>query len=364
MNRIFLSYRREDSADVSGRINDRLAQHFGQDAIFTDVDSIPYGVDFQQYIDEQVGKCDIFLAVIGRDWLSVTDADGRLRLQQPSDFVRIEVESALQRDIPVIPLLVRRATMPSADDLPAALKNLAKRNGTKIRPNPDFHRDMERLINGIEQHLQVRVEAAAKRKAKAEAQRLEHERRDREAPVTTDHAQLAERTVGKTAKAWKTSLLSTDSVDQKQKSQGWLRGPTQKVVTWSSGSLATLLMLFSAVRTYDWTSSSPRVLEDLAWQVPLAVCLYIVSIVSYDTGPRSMALRWHALLVLPWLFAMVMAARRRDDLAAWLMVCSIVIWLGFTVRLHIHQPRKQRIVLVAMAVIVVVSIVMAAVFGC
>ncbi len=181
MNLIFLSYRREDSADVSGRINDRLAQHFGQEAIFTDVDSIPLGIDFQQYIDEQVSKCGIFLAVIGRDWLSVTDTDGRPRLQQSGDFVRIEVESALQRNIPVIPLLVRRATMPSGDDLPDTLNELATRNGMMIRPNPDFHRDMERLINGIEQHLSRQSEAAAKREAEEQTAKEREEHQSREA---------------------------------------------------------------------------------------------------------------------------------------------------------------------------------------
>ena len=153
MDNIFISYRREDSADVSGRINDRLTQRFGEDAIFTDVDSIPLGVNFREYIDEQVGKCEILLAVIGKDWLSVTGRDDRPRIQDPSDFVRIEIESALQRHIPVIPLLVRNATMPEADDLPDSLKELAYRNGTPIRPNPDFHVDMDRLIKGIEKDL-------------------------------------------------------------------------------------------------------------------------------------------------------------------------------------------------------------------
>ncbi len=159
---IFLSYRREDSADVCGRINDRLAQHFGQESVFTDVDSIPLGLDFQKYIDERVGECDIFLVVIGRNWLSITDTDGRPRLQQPNDFVRIEVESALQRNIPVIPLLVQRADIPSADELPISLTRLATRNGMQIRPNPDFHRDMARLINGIETHLTTQSGEAKK----------------------------------------------------------------------------------------------------------------------------------------------------------------------------------------------------------
>ncbi|MES9969964.1 MAG: TIR domain-containing protein [Candidatus Thiodiazotropha sp.] len=147
---IFISYRREDSADVTGRIHDRLVEHFGESALFMDVDDIPLGVDFSKYIDEKVGKCEVVLAVIGRDWLSLTDASGNRRLDQPEDFVRIELESALNRNIPVIPLLVRRATMPKAEDLPESLRDFAKRNGMPVRPDPDFRTDCDRLIEGLE----------------------------------------------------------------------------------------------------------------------------------------------------------------------------------------------------------------------
>jgi len=170
MDSIFISYRREDSADVSGRINDRLIQRFGKEAIFTDVDSIPLGVNFRDYIDKQVGKCEILLAVIGRDWLSIAGRDSRPRIEDPSDFVRIEIESALQRNIPVIPLLVRNAAMPAEDDLPASLKELAFRNGTPIRPNPDFHGDMDRLIKGIEKDLKLQGQTESKQKPKDENQ--------------------------------------------------------------------------------------------------------------------------------------------------------------------------------------------------
>lgn len=159
MNAIFISYRRDDSAFVSGLIHERLAAHFGSDAIFTDIDSIPLGVNFKDYIDEQVGKCDIFLAVIGKEWLSATDDDGRPRLQKPEDFVRLEIESALKREIPVIPLLVGDITIPSADELPESLKELAVHNGTPIRPKPIFDSDVERLIRGIEKNLGIQVKA-------------------------------------------------------------------------------------------------------------------------------------------------------------------------------------------------------------
>ena len=95
MSKILISYRREDSADVTGRIDDRLVQQFGRQAVFVDVDSIPFGLDFRKHLDEQVAKCDVFLAVIGPDWMGPKDSQGKTRLEDPRDFVRIEIESAL-----------------------------------------------------------------------------------------------------------------------------------------------------------------------------------------------------------------------------------------------------------------------------
>jgi hypothetical protein len=150
---IFICYRRQDSGDVTGRILDRLSAQFGRDKIFLDVHKIPLGMDFRKAIDDEVSKCKTQLVVIGDQWLSMLNEEGMRRVDDPNDFVRIEIESALRRDIPVIPLLVRDAKMPSADELPAELENLAYRNGIKIRPDPDFHHDMDRLIEGLEEYL-------------------------------------------------------------------------------------------------------------------------------------------------------------------------------------------------------------------
>ena len=151
MNKILISYRREDSADVTGRIiYDRLIQVFPQ-SVFRDVDSIPLGVDFRAYLDEQVAKCDVFLAVIGRDWLRGKGRKGRSRLEDPSDFVRIEIESALKRQIPVIPVLVRGAKIPEVQRIPASIQALSYRHGIVVRPDPDFHKDMDRLIAHLTQ---------------------------------------------------------------------------------------------------------------------------------------------------------------------------------------------------------------------
>ncbi len=147
--KIFISYRRYDSADVVGRIYDRLVQAYGADKVFKDVDNIPLGLDFRKILDEAVGGCAVLLAIIGRDWLTVTNERHQRRLDDPADFVRIEIESALERSIPVIPILVREATMPRPDDLPESLRELVFRSGLQIRPDPDFHRDMDRLINAL-----------------------------------------------------------------------------------------------------------------------------------------------------------------------------------------------------------------------
>lgn len=151
--KIFLSYRREDSADVAGRIYDRLTQVFEKAQVFKDVDSIPLGVDFRKHLQETVSSCDVVLVVMGDDWLTAATADGSRRIDNPKDFVRIEVETALQRDIPVIPVLVRGAGIPDERDLPGDLSALAYRNGIAVRSDPDFHRDMDRLVKSLEAYL-------------------------------------------------------------------------------------------------------------------------------------------------------------------------------------------------------------------
>lgn len=145
---IFISYRREDSADITGRIYDSLVQRFGREAIFKDVDSMPPGVDYRRYLEKQVEQCNVLLAVIGRSWLK--KRAGKRRLDDPKDFVRIEIASALRRGIPVIPLMVSNARMPTEADLPNDLSDLVFRNFLQIRSDPDFHNDVNRLIKDLE----------------------------------------------------------------------------------------------------------------------------------------------------------------------------------------------------------------------
>ncbi len=151
MSRIFISYRRSDSISESGRIHDHLEREFGGRNVFKDVDDIQPGYDFRKVLDEEVSQCDVFLAIIGQRWVSAEDNEGNPRLQNPDDFVRIEVESGLTRgdDVLVIPVLINNATMPNISDLPESLHDLTYRNAVIIRNDPDFNRDMRRLIDYI-----------------------------------------------------------------------------------------------------------------------------------------------------------------------------------------------------------------------
>jgi hypothetical protein len=154
---IFISYRRDDSLYMVDRIYDQLSTQFGKESLFKDVDSIALGMDFRHVIQQAIGQCDVLLAIIGEHWLDVTDESGRRRLENEDDFVRIEIETTLRRGIPVIPLLLGRAVMPRARELPPGLRELAFRNGLAVRPDPDFHHDMDRVSRALEVYRKLQV---------------------------------------------------------------------------------------------------------------------------------------------------------------------------------------------------------------
>jgi hypothetical protein len=153
-NNLFLCYRREDSADITGRFYDRLVAHFGKGAVFKDVDSIPLGVDFRSHIDATIRQCAVVIVIIGDRWLEVVDAAGRPRLQSEFDHVRIEIQSALRREIPIVPLLVREARQPEPEHLPEPIRELAFRNGASLRSDPHFHADASFVIDRLDSILQ------------------------------------------------------------------------------------------------------------------------------------------------------------------------------------------------------------------
>jgi hypothetical protein len=131
MNGVFISYRRDDAPGYAGRLYDRLAAHFGADRVFMDVQGIEPGVDFVEAIERALVSCEILIVLIGKDWLAA-DAAGRCRLDDPTDFVRLETATALARGIRVVPVLVEGATMPSADRLPQELLPLVRRQAVEL----------------------------------------------------------------------------------------------------------------------------------------------------------------------------------------------------------------------------------------
>lgn len=158
MPRIFISYRRSDSGMFTGRIHDQLKASFGANNVFRDMYNIPAGSDFRTVINEAVGNTDVCLVIIGPQWVDITDAQGKRRLDDQNDFVRIEVESALKNPrTRVIPVLVDNASMPVAGQLPASLSELAYRNAVKVRTDPDFPHDMEVLTRQLKHPTLQRV---------------------------------------------------------------------------------------------------------------------------------------------------------------------------------------------------------------
>ena len=145
---IAISYRREDSTPVAGRLHDRLQADFGKGNVFMDFDSIPYGVDFREQIRQTLKRAKVVIAVIGPTWFGGR-GKGNRRIDDPADFVRLEIAIALQRGIPVIPVLIDNTPMPQVDNLPDDLSGLAFRNALILDTGVDFHHHADRLIAGI-----------------------------------------------------------------------------------------------------------------------------------------------------------------------------------------------------------------------
>lgn len=146
---IFLCYRREDTEDAAGRLFDRLVDAYGSARVFMDIDSVPLGIDFVDHVAEQISRCSAVIVMIGKQWLTIKDKRRRRRLDSEDDLVRAEVRAALQRKIPVIPVVVQNASMPSAEDLPDDIRLLARRNGILLRPE-QWKEGVDRLMRELD----------------------------------------------------------------------------------------------------------------------------------------------------------------------------------------------------------------------
>jgi hypothetical protein len=253
---IFISYRRQETAWPVGRLYDKLVEHFPAEQIFRDVDSIEPGEDFVERITATVSSCDVLLALIGPQWLKITDEEGRCRLDNPGDYVRVEIETALTRKIRVIPILVDDAQMPRVNELPSTLAALVRRNAVEINP---ITFDTTRLIAAVQQTLaeeqarreadvqvQQQADVQARQQADVQARQQAEERARQQAEERAQ--QRAEdqnrRQIGRPPRAlvWSWVLLV-----------GLVVGPVIGYVLWGgAGALLAAIMIVPAVVVWGW----------------------------------------------------------------------------------------------------------------
>jgi TIR domain-containing protein len=154
---IFICYRRDDSSAYAGRLYDRLLSHFGSGRVFMDVDNIEPGLDFVEVLERTVSSCDALIAVMGKHWLGATDEEGRRRLDDAEDLVRLEIAAALTRKVRVVPVLVGGARMPRGQDLPDDIAPLSRRNALEVS-DLAFHQSVGRLIEVLDKILKDAAE--------------------------------------------------------------------------------------------------------------------------------------------------------------------------------------------------------------
>lgn len=156
--KIIVSYRRTDSA-MAGRIFDRLVQRFGKKSLFIDIDNIPFGGDFRKHIDDALKSSDLLIAMVGPKWVGGEGKD--VRITRESDPVRVEIETALKQDVPILPVVLDEARMPDPSDLPESIRDFAYRNAAEVESGRDFDVHVDRLIKAIEQILGAKAGAPA-----------------------------------------------------------------------------------------------------------------------------------------------------------------------------------------------------------
>jgi hypothetical protein len=187
--KIFINYRRGDDPGHTGRLFDHLQEAFQPDQLFMDVDSIAPGLDFVHVLEEQVAKCDVLLAVIGRGWLDARDGAGKRRLDNPDDFVRVEIEAGLRLGKRVIPVLVNDVDMPRSEDLPEPLRPLVRRNAVRLT-HDRFKADAQGLIKALGVAFE---EAEAARKAAEDAATIAARQRQAEEAKRAEENERSEK---------------------------------------------------------------------------------------------------------------------------------------------------------------------------
>jgi hypothetical protein len=226
--RVFINYRRGDSSGYAGRLYDALSERSPEWQVFMDIDTIEPGADFVDVIDNALGSCDVVIAVIGRQWVAATNAKGQRRLDDPNDFLRLELTKALERKIRVIPALVQGTEMPSADEFPEELAPLARRHALELSDGR-WRYDVDRLVQLLER---VQHETGEKRAAAAEQELLQHERHEKRQRTEHETRQAGEREVAERI--------------EREKREAAQRGAAPAL---AAGSSETVLAAAAAART-------------------------------------------------------------------------------------------------------------------
>ena len=164
MKKVFISYRREDSQHVVDRIYDALLNSPQIGAVFRDVSSVAPGEDFYRKTRDAIRGADVTVVVIGKKWLHLTGENGNRRLDESEDYVRFEIEESIRQGNSIIPVLIDNASMPSGHALPNSIQKLSQHNAAPVRPDPDFHNDIKRLINAIEKNNSLLIEQQSSNK--------------------------------------------------------------------------------------------------------------------------------------------------------------------------------------------------------
>jgi uncharacterized membrane protein YtjA (UPF0391 family) len=278
---IFINYRRDDASYPAGHLYERLSARFTQNKIFMDIDTLMPGLDFVDAIQKSVGSCDVLIAVIGKHWLTVSVEEGRRRLDNPEDFVRLEIATALRRRIPVIPVLVERAVMPRAEQLPEDLKPLVRRQAIEVS-HDRFRADSEWLIGAVEQALEAsRTDEQRNREGQ---ERVEAERREREEKerLETERSQKGAQ-----------DRLQAEKEGERLQAEPRQRQGRERLVTKHRERKAKAQMLryrsiFVAVTIIAAFCGLSGIAGNYAWVAYILSLVFLVlSILSFSIGRRS-----------------------------------------------------------------------------
>jgi uncharacterized membrane protein YhaH (DUF805 family) len=303
MPTIILSYRRDDTGAIAGRIFDRLVGHYGADQVFMDIDSIPFGLDFREHIQETLKRCDVLLAIVGKNW-AAPDEKGGFRIAEENDWVRIEVEAALAKKIPVIPVLIDNASLPAPASLPEGLRNLVFRQAAPVDSGRDFNPHMARLIKAMDQLLTGQSASEAKPEAPAQTISQRKPSLAKRLPQDTD-------VTDKRAKSVKTGVLpgasrETSSAARRLGQRLWLLAVSPK------GRLARGTFAIAAIASF----------------IALLALVIVISAVAalnenYNGTPKGAE-----ILLIPFNWIMIaLGAKRLHDLGwtAWLMAIPVLV---------------------------------------